>query len=373
MSASPHRSPISLVFVTQVYDPSHSVLGAVVPMVTALKGCFDEVTVIANDVPPHVAVEPGIIALSRGSRTSRLSKTVSYLAALRRLTGGDGCSVVLAHMCPEYVLAGAPVLATTRTPTFLWFAHPQNSRVLAAAQSLTDGILTSFPGAYPRDHPNLHIIGQAIDVERFQVVDSTPSPDPGLRALALGRMSAMKDFRLVVEATAKAVASGASVTLTIMGPTTTPSERKYRSELERLVRERGLEDRVQIHGSVPYDAVPQVIAEHDVLINASAAGSGDKTVLEAMAVGRPVIVSNPSFSGLLGDHSDLCRFPERDADGLANGLRALSDLGPEGRQRLGRRLRERVESEHSVQSWARRVRAVAEQVCDVRRARNGRP
>jgi glycosyltransferase involved in cell wall biosynthesis len=65
-----------------------------------------------------------------------------------------------------------------------------------------------------------------------------------------------------------------------------------------------------------------------------------------------VIASNPVFDSLL-EPAQL--FSRDDPGELAERLRALAALAPEERDEIGRRLRERVEEGHSVESWARGV------------------
>jgi glycosyltransferase involved in cell wall biosynthesis len=82
------------------------------------------------------------------------------------------------------------------------------------------------------------------------------------------------------------------------------------------------------------------------------AGAPDKVVYEAAATCTPVLASNPVFDSLL-DPAQL--FRREDPGELAERIRGLAALDPDERAALGRRLRERVEEGHSVESWARGV------------------
>ena len=82
------------------------------------------------------------------------------------------------------------------------------------------------------------------------------------------------------------------------------------------------------------------------------AGAPDKVVYEAAAACLPVLASNPIFDGLLEPEQ---RFTRWDPGGLADRIRAFSELTRNERAALGRRLHERVAAGHSVESWARGI------------------
>ncbi len=86
------------------------------------------------------------------------------------------------------------------------------------------------------------------------------------------------------------------------------------------------------------------------------AGAPDKVVYEAAASCLPVLASNPVFDTLLEPEQ---RFGRERPDELAARIRELAELDSVGRAVLGKRLRERVEAGHSVESWARGVLAAA--------------
>jgi glycosyltransferase involved in cell wall biosynthesis len=81
-------------------------------------------------------------------------------------------------------------------------------------------------------------------------------------------------------------------------------------------------------------------------------GAPDKVVYEAAATCLPVFASNPIFEDLLPPE---LRFPRRDDEALADRLRQLASLD---RRAIGRRLREQVERDHSVDHWAEGVLGV---------------
>jgi glycosyltransferase involved in cell wall biosynthesis len=155
----------------------------------------------------------------------------------------------------------------------------------------------------------------------------------------------VKRLPLTVEAVRRARAVGVDVELRIVGGGTTAGERAHEAELERLA-----DDGITLEAPVPYDAVPALLAESDALVSATDAGSADKAAFEAAASCRLVLASSPALAQLVP--------PELRFDSAARLAGLLAELVamPAGeRAAVARRLRERVEREHSAGSWARSV------------------
>src|SRR5690606_1249079 len=84
--------------------------------------------------------------------------------------------------------------------------------------------------------------------------------------------------------------------------------------LERIVQESGLQDKVQFKGFVPYDLVPQTMAEYDLFVLPSYKEWFGRVYIEAMACGLPIIGSRRTGmdgyitegeQGFLVDHTNL--------------------------------------------------------------------
>jgi glycosyltransferase involved in cell wall biosynthesis len=183
-------------------------------------------------------------------------------------------------------------------------------------------------------------IGHGIDTTRFAC---TPRAERtgSLRLLSLGRYSDVKGHDLAV----RALLELPNAELTVCGEVATPADRGVRARLEALVEELGLDERVAIVDAVPRSSVPGLLAASDVVVNATRGASADKVVFEALASCVPVVAASPVFDSLLP--SEL-RFADGDVDALAAAVRVAAALPDDER----RRLRRRVEEEHSVGHWA---------------------
>ena len=254
-------------------------------------------------------------------------------------------------MCPIYAVLAAPLVRPLRVPLLLWFTHWRASRLLRAAERVSTAVISVDRSSFPLHSQKVKAIGHGIDLSEF----SCPPPRSGkdLRLLALGRYSRAKGLEFVIRAVA---AVGDGVGLDIHGPALSDDERAHRAELESLVRELDLVDRVALADAVPRSRIPELLASHDALVNNMRAGAPDKVVYEAAASCLPVLASNPVFDALLEPEQ---RFGRESPEELAARMRELAELGSADRAELGNRLRERVEAGHSVDSWARGVLAAA--------------
>ena len=334
-----------LVFVTQQVDPEHPALAATVPKIRALAGLVEEVVVLAEGAVTGVLPSNCRIRTFRSSfKAGRGAKFEAALASeLSGLRGG----AVVAHMCPIYAVLAAPLVRPLRIPLVLWFTHWRASRLLRAAERVSTAVVSVDERSFPLPSAKLRAIGHGIDLTEF-----TCDPGSGngaLRLVALGRYSSAKGLDVVLRGVA---AAGESVSLDVHGPTLSGEERAHRAELARLAGELGLDGRVALGDAVSRTDVPGLLAAHDGLVNNMRAGAPDKVVYEAAASCRPVLASNPVFDSFLDPAQ---RFRREDPEDLAEKIRALEALDAESRARLGQRLRERVESGHSVNSWARGV------------------
>jgi glycosyltransferase involved in cell wall biosynthesis len=352
---------VHAIFVTQLVDPRDPALGFTVGWIRALAARADGVTVIANEVR-HTDLGPGIDVVSLGKErgAGKVARGLAFgravLLATRRRP-----AMLLAHMCPDYLTLAAPVAKLRRVPTILWFAHPSVTWHLAVAERLADGIVTSLPGAYPRESPKVRVIGQAIDTAAL-VFAPRPRYADGPRLLALGRTSPAKGFDRIIRAVARVRSEGLGATLRIVGPSATAAEQLHAEELAALVEELRVQDAVTLAPGVAPAEVSGVISESDILVNAMVEGSGDKVVFEAMALGRPVLVSNPAFMSLIDDLPLELSFLRDDEVSLASAIHRLSATDPADTGATLRTLRERVVSKHSIDHWAEKVFAYAEEL-----------
>jgi glycosyltransferase involved in cell wall biosynthesis len=316
-------------------------------MVRALAERVDQVAVLALEAVPG-ALPDNCRVRTFGGR-AQAERGARFVAALaRELTPRP--QAVVAHMSPIYAVLAAPLCRPIGVPLILWFTHWRSSRTLRLAERLSTAVATVDSSSFPFPTAKVKPIGHGIDVDAF-TCRPDPNGEPPLRALALGRTSPAKGLEAVIAGVRLARGRGVAVELEIRGPSETTEERAHR---ERLLALAG--DGVRVEDPLPRAKLPAVFARTDLVVNAAAAGSLDKSVFEACASCVPVLASNPGFAGLLPEE---LRFERGDSEQIAQRLAAFAARDAADRAALGHGLRRRVEQEHSTRSWADGILALA--------------
>lgn len=326
------------------------VLGVVTDIIAALDSRC-QLAVIANEV--GVVPSGGrfrLESLQKERGKNRTLRGLRYLKSILRLAVIRRADAILVHMSPIYLLLASPFAKLFGIKTILWYAHPRRSPSLLLTERLASAVATSLPNSYPGKRPVVHVLGQAIDVQTFvriPMVRRTP-----LRLVAIGRTSPSKGYDFAIRAIAQAVERGISVNLRIVGPSTTPAEVQHRRQLQEQIDRLKLQGSVSLEDGIPRSQVPQLLGSAHALLNTTVEGSGDKAIFEAMAMGRPPLVSNHAFAPLLTGLFPKVMFKEGDIDDLVNRIASLSQASTENLELLSKAVRARVEDEHSLDHWA---------------------
>lgn len=132
-----------------------------------------------------------------------------------------------------------------------------------------------------------HLVYHGVDFTQFPY-RSLPSPGDSLRVVSAGRLTPTKGMDRLVECVAKARAKGANVHLTIVG------EGSGRDPLMSKVDALGLGDAVQFTGWMAHERIGEEFAKAHLFVLLADTNFHDglpNVVLEAMATGRPAILS----------------------------------------------------------------------------------
>lgn len=179
----------------------------------------------------------------------------------------------------------------------------------------------------PEERIVVHHLG--VDPDRIPFRQRSRAPGEPLRVLMAARFTEKKGLTYGLEAIARALAEGASLSATVVGDAGRgAADQRVKRELHALVERHGLDDRVRFTGRVPVDEYRRLLYEHDVLLQPSVeAADGDcegglpVSLIEAAASGMALIgtrhsdipeVVKPGVTGWLCD--------ERDVAGLTDAL-----------------------------------------------------
>ena len=188
------------------------------------------------------------------------------------------------------------------------------------------------------------IVGNGVETERF-----TPRPDAhdaAVRArlglspdesgpviLALGGIEPRKNTLGTLQAFLRLARSHPDAMLVIAGGATLLDHRAYRERFDAALAQLGTADRVIVAGIMPDEQMPALYRIADMLAFPSLEEGFGLCVLEAMACGRPVIVSDIApFTEYLRPDDALWASPN-EPDSILMAM--LEALDPNVRNRLG--------------------------------------
>ena len=327
-----------LLIITQTVDTDDRNLGFFASWLREFAHRCDSVTVIclrrgASSLPPNVSV----FSLGTESGASRPVRFFRYQKLLlQHLAHTDG---VFFHMSPEFVLAAHFLPALFRKKTLLWYTHKEVSWRLRLAVQFVDRIFTASKESCRLQSKKVEVVGHGIDTELFRQV---PEDTKRLRMITVGRIAPVKGLRTLILGFLAFKEHAPEAELSIIGDPITEIDRRYANALKR-----DFAGRVEFHAGLPHGSA---FAQHQasIFLHASATGSIDKAVLEALASGLFVITSSEAFSPAI---PGVFTFKKGDPADLAQTiLRAVGEMG-----RYNEAGREWVKTHHELRNLISRI------------------
>ncbi len=214
--------------------------------------------------------------------------------------------------------------------------------VVAISSYLRSQMLRQLP---PEQWDKVKVVHCGIDRTFFSEV---PAPFPSRpRLVCVGRFSTEKGHLVLLEAFAK-TAGDAELVLVGDGP--------LRGEIEARIKALGIEDRVRITGWVSSADVRAEIMSGTALVQPSFQEGLPVVIMEAMAVGRPVISTYVAgIPELVRPDETGWLVPASDVPALTEAMDATIAATPEELGAMGEASIARVRSRHSIDDEAVRL------------------
>jgi colanic acid/amylovoran biosynthesis glycosyltransferase len=196
------------------------------------------------------------------------------------------------------------------------------------------------------------VIPPAIDVDFFCPGNEVRPVNGGarrLRILSVGRLEWKKGYEHAIEAVRQLVARGCDVEYRIVG------DGGHVLAINVAVDQAGLADRVTLLGKRDREAVREELRAADLFLHAAVSEGFCNAVLEAQAVGCPVVVTNADGLAENVAHGETgLVVPTYSAPALADAMEELLRDAPR-RSRMGQQGRERVAGtfriEQQIDRW----------------------
>ncbi|MFQ5905790.1 MAG: glycosyltransferase family 4 protein [bacterium] len=305
-------------------------------------------------------------------KTSNLARVelLQFMVSMLReaLVVARKCDIIHAHWIPSGVVA-ALLAKGLSLPTVLTvhgsdaalirggilmralsrFSLVSASQVIAVSRTLTKTILGFRPGI-----ETVKTIHNGVELELFPFVERRLNTR---RLLWAGRMTEEKGVAYLIRAMKKVASADPLVTLCLVG------NGPLRSKLEALTCELGLSSHIAFIGEKPRSELPRMYAWCDAVVMPSLSEGLPMVLLEAMAVGRPVVASSVGGIPELVKHGETGHLVSPGSvDELADGIIQLLER-PDLMGKMGVASRKLVEAAHSWDRVASDVHSVYKELC----------
>jgi glycosyltransferase involved in cell wall biosynthesis len=211
--------------------------------------------------------------------------------------------------------------------------------------------------ARDEDWPRIHVVHTGVGEELLR---ASPTAVPAVpRLVCVARLVRLKGHAVLIEAAARLAAEGIPFEIVLAG------DGPFRARIVELIREFGVVDRVKLAGWMNANQVREAILGARALVLPSLSEGLPVVIMEALALGRPVIATaisgipelvEPGVTGWL--------VPAGSVDPLVRAMREVLQAAPARLEEMGRRGAAIVAQRHDAAQEARRltdlIRAVAE-------------
>lgn len=204
--------------------------------------------------------------------------------------------------------------------------------------------------------PRIHVVHCALE-EAFFASAGELAPTSAPRLVCVGRLCEQKGQLLLVEAAASLARAGVAFELVLAG------DGEMRAEIERAIADRGLAGQVRITGWISSEQVRNELQAARALVLPSFAEGLPVVIMEAMALGRPVISTYiAGIPELVRNGVDGWLVPAGDLDATAAAMRACLEAPAERLHQMGAEAHARVRARHHVDVEAAKLKTLFETV-----------
>jgi glycosyltransferase involved in cell wall biosynthesis len=340
---------MNLLIVNYEMDDSSPVLAWQASVARRLASAFNKVVVFTERIGTHTLLSNmEVFALPYRRSTTSLNFNPAS-SSFFSLLDCHNINVCFIHMAHRWSYTLFPHTVCRSIPLLLWYAHGSVTPHLRRALSCVSRVVTSTPEGFRIPSPKIFSIGQGINTSLFTPPQFVSSRNT---IISIGRISRRKRIHLLVDVVHALHQRGFKhLSLRLVGPQLTDDDRNYWREVESRIEERNLGAFITYLGALPQGSHPQLYVDCFVHLNMSLTGSMDKTVLEALSCGCPVLTTNPAFETMLHRHKEFFCHP----DEVSEIATRCASLYEQAATYPPQELRGLVENNHDEASYVNKV------------------
>ena len=143
-----------------------------------------------------------------------------------------------------------------------------------------------------------------------------------------------KKIEYLIEAAKILDGRGLDFKVLVVGSPVSPEDKKYELKLKEISADLLSKGKIEFRPAVPNYETPGIYNVSGIFVNLTPTGSFDKTILESMACGTPILVSNKAVEAIIPkEYKNTVIFKEGDASDLATKL--ISYLKVTNNEKIG--------------------------------------
>jgi glycosyltransferase involved in cell wall biosynthesis len=337
-----------LLIITQKVDINDDLLGFFHRWIEEFAKHFEKVVVVClqkgeYNLPQNVKV----LSLGKEQGRSRLKYLFNFYKYI--FQERKNYDLVFVHMNQEYVILGGLFWKILNKKIFMWRNHPRGNFLTNIAVFLSDRVFCTSKYSYTAKFKKTEIMPAGIDTETFKRYENIQRIPNSI--LYLGRISPIKNVDILIEAVKLLDKEGIDFVLNIVGE---PGEKdkEYFEKIKNLSKDLEQKGKIKFLGRIPNYRAPEIYNQNEIFVNLTPSGSYDKTILEAMACGCIVLISNKSLFGQINEN---LFFPEKDAKDLAIRLEEILSLDTLTKENIIKSLHNFVIEKHGLTSLIQKI------------------
>jgi glycosyltransferase involved in cell wall biosynthesis len=317
--------------------------------------------------PPEITVFAGDGTLRGFFRALKQALRTKEYDVVHAHAPQTGTLLVLAALAWRRFKKLRPSLVYTAQDSFHNY-KPRNRVMMALSLATFTRIVFCSRSAYeslPRALKRLvrgrsRVVQNGADLDRVDravAARTTERNGQGFTVLSVGRLERVKDPLAVLEAFRRSLGEDVASRAVFVGAG------ELAPTITARAQELGLEDRVILTGLIPRDEVFVLCADADVFVSTSHGEGLPVAVLEAMAAGCPVILSEIPPHRELADGADFIPFVEPgDVDGFAAEIRRYREMTSQERREIGQKCRSHMAARFTLPIMRAATEAVYREV-----------
>mgnify|MGYP001586838484 FL=1 len=229
----------------------------------------------------------------------------------------------------------------------MWYNHPMGNIIAKIGIFLSKRVFCTSSFSFAARYDKSILMPVGVDVDLFKK-NNEIRKIPG-SIIFLSRISPIKHLEVLLAATRILIKLGAKFSINIIGNALSINDKKYVDDLKYEFSDLIKNGVINFKPGVPNSDTVNIYSSHEIFVNLTPTGSFDKSIIEAMACGTLILVSNKVLENFFDDElKKICMFKEGDPDDLAGRIYDLLSADNELKEKLCKKSREIAVKNHSL-------------------------